>query len=122
MRVAHHQNCKLRSSAYTATDCIIDMLRHYPGGYSFWHLLPQHGVNNRDSLRKKIADTLLSTFFDSSFLTNLIQAAFTIQGRPVQQSQLYHWLLTQVYGNNIQRLYKDWLEVSKLHTSTGVLQ
>ena len=105
------QNCKLRSLAYKATDTMLDVIKEQPGGYSFWGLLPQKGRHNVSALRKKIADAMLSILFTDSFLTILLQAAITPDGRPRHKSQLYQWLLVYVYAGDVQRLYKDWLAV-----------
>jgi hypothetical protein len=105
-------HCKVRSTAYAATDEIIELIQHQPGGYSFWGLLPQRGRHNKNALRKAIADQLLTTFFSPLFLTVLLQSALTQEGRPCD-TPLYKWLVSYVYGNNIQRLYSDWLKACK---------
>ena len=110
---AHSRNCKLRKLSYIITDGVIDILQHQPGGYAFWGLLPTKGLNNKRALRTRIANYLLSTFFNDVFLEILLKASMTKEGRPIEQSQLYHWLLLNVYRGDVQELYRDWLKVKE---------
>lgn len=105
-------NCKLRKAIYTITDSIILTLQHQPGGYAFWMSLPQKGRHNAVALRKTLGDKILSMIFTPSFLAILLKSALTTAGQPIN-SPLYTWLLTNVYSNNIRKLYKDWLKINK---------
>jgi hypothetical protein len=103
------KNCRVRTLAYAVTDSIINLLQDKPGGYSFFAALPSRGRNNADALRKKIADTLLSGFYNSSFMSILLRSALDDNGKPTQ-GPLYQWLLTHVYSEDVRRMYKDWLK------------
>jgi hypothetical protein len=105
------KNCRVRTLAYAVTDNIIDLLQSKPGGYSFWASLPRRGRNNTEAIRKKIADTLLSGFYNSTFISVLLRSALDENGKPTS-GPLYQWLLTHVYSDNIKAMYKDWLRVS----------
>ena len=111
------KNCRVRTLAYAVTDNIINLLQDKPGGYSFWASLPSRGRNNAEAVRKKIADTLLSGFYNSSFMSILLRTALDDNGRPTQ-GPLYQWLLTHVYSDDVKRMYKDWLKAS---SGDGVL-
>lgn len=111
METYNGKNCRVRTLAYAVTDSIIDLLQSKPGGYSFWASLPRRGRNNTEALRKKIADTLLSGFYNSSFISVLLRSALDENGKPTQ-GPLYQWLLTHVYSDNVKTMYKDWLRVS----------
>lgn len=107
------RNCKLRSLAYSVTDSIIDSIQHKPGGYTFWQSLPKRGRDNAEAVRKSIAETLLSSLYDSSFIAMLLKAAMDENGRPLLHSPLYRWLLSNIYSENVQKLYQDWVRVTK---------
>ena len=107
------RNCKLRSLAYQVSDSIIDTIQHKPGGYIFWQSLPKKGHDNAEAVRKGIAETLLSSLYDSSFISMLLKAAMDENGRPLLHSPLYRWLLSNIYSENVAKLYQDWLRVSK---------
>jgi hypothetical protein len=113
MRTFKNSNCRLRFMAFSTADIIIDLIQQKPGGFAFWSFLPRKGRNNRDAIRKKIADTLLTSFYDDKFISILLKGALDDKGKPQGDSTLYHWLLSNVYSDNIQRLYNDWLRVSK---------
>lgn len=104
-----NRNCRVRTLAYAVTDNIIGMLQNKPGGYSFWHSLPIRGRNNADALRKKIAETLLTSFYNSSFMSILLRSALDDNGKPTS-GPLYQWLLTHVYSDDVRKMYKDWLK------------
>lgn len=108
------RNCKLRSLAYSVADSIIDTIQHKPGGYTFWQSLPKKGQNNQETIRKGIADTLLTSLYDSSFIAMLLKAAMDESGRPLLHSPLYRWLLTNIYSDNVGKLYQDWVRVTKV--------
>lgn len=107
------KNCKLRMKCYSAVDEMLEILQHSPGGYKFWQSLPEKGRWNKVAMRRKLATFLLDSFFDKEFMDGLLSAALTQQGRPVEHSQLYSWLLHFVYSGNVQRLYSDWLKADK---------
>lgn len=113
VRTFKNRNCKLRYMAYSTADVIIDMLQQKPGGSTFWFTLPRRGRDNKDAIRKKIADTLLQSFYDDNFISILLKGALDSKGKPTGDTTLYQWLLTHVYSDNVQRLYADWLRVSK---------
>lgn len=110
METYNGKNCRVRTLAYAVTDNIIELLQSKPGGYSFWAALPKRGRNNTEALRKKIADTLLSGFYNSSFISVLLRSALDEHGKPTS-GPLYQWLLTHVYSDNVKAMYKDWLRV-----------
>jgi hypothetical protein len=64
-------------------------------------------------VRKKIADTLLHAFYDDNFISILLKGALDDKGKPRSDGTLYHWLLANVYSDNTQKLYADWLKVHK---------
>lgn len=109
MKAYHERNCKLRLLAYKVTDSVIDLVQHEPGGYTFWHMLHRTGHHSKSKVRKKICDRLLSNFFTDEFLTMLIQASVVDGGKP--NGPLYTWLVDNVYSGDVQKFYKDWLEV-----------
>jgi hypothetical protein len=111
------KNSKLRVLAFSVTDGLVEIITQQPGGCSFWGLLPAKGLNNKLALRKKIASYLLSSFFSDAFLMMLLQSALTVEGRPLENSQLYRWLLSDVYSGDVQRLYSDWLKCKGVHQS-----
>ena len=106
-----HKNCRVRTLAYAVTDNIIGLIQDKPGGYAFWTALPRRGRNNVEAIRKKIADTLLAGFYNSSFIAILLRTAIDEQGKPTS-GPLYQWLLTHVYSDNVKAMYKDWLRVN----------
>jgi hypothetical protein len=106
------KNCRVRLMAYAVTDNIIEILQSKPGGYTFWSSLPRKGRNNTESIRKKISDTLLSSFFNASFISVLLRSALDTNGKPTS-GPLYRWLLNYVYSDNVTAMYKDWLGVCK---------
>ncbi len=110
METYNGKNCRVRTLAYAVTDNIIELLQSRPGGYNFWAALPKRGRNNTEALRKKIADTLLSGFYNSSFISVLLRSALDDHGKPTS-GPLYQWLLTHVYSDNVKAMYKDWLRV-----------
>lgn len=106
-----HKNCRVRTLAYAVTDNIIGLIQDKPGGYAFWTALPRRGRNNVEAVRKKIADTLLAGFYNSSFIAVLLRTAIDEHGKPTS-GPLYQWLLTHVYSDNVKAMYKDWLRVN----------
>jgi hypothetical protein len=113
MRTFKNRNCKLRFMAFSTADVIIDLLQEKPGGSFFWRHLPLRGRDNRDAVRKKIADTLLHAFYDDNFISILLKGALDDKGKPRGDGTLYRWLLSNVYSDNAQKLYGDWLKASK---------
>ena len=113
MRTFKNRNCRLRFMAFSTADVIIDLLQEKPGGSSFWRHLPLRGRDNRDAVRKKIADTLLHAFYDDNFISILLKGALDDKGKPRGDGTLYRWLLLNVYSDNSQKLYSDWLKVGK---------
>lgn len=113
MRTFKNRNCKLRYMAFSTADAIIDLVEHTDKGKRGWFSFPKKGRDNREVIRKKIADTLLHSFYDDQFMSILLKGALDDKGKPRGDSALYHWLLTTVYGGSIQQLYHDWLKVSK---------
>lgn len=108
------KNCKVRMKCYSAVDEMLEVLQHSPGGYRYWHSLPEKGRWNKVALRRRLATHLLNSFFGKEFVESLLLAALTQQGRPVEHSQLYNWLLVFIYSGDVQRLYGDWLKVDKV--------
>jgi hypothetical protein len=113
MRTFKNRNCRLRFMAFSTADVIIDLLQEKPGGSSFWRRLPLKGRDNREVVRKKIADTLLHAFYDDNFISILLKGALDDKGKPRGDGTLYRWLLTHVYSDNAQKLYGDWLKAGK---------
>jgi len=99
--------------AFSTADVIIDMIQQKPGGRVWWFSLGKKGRDNRDAIRKKIADTLLHSFYDDNFISILLKGALDDKGKPQGDKTLYQWLLSNVYSDSAQQLYADWLRVSK---------
>jgi hypothetical protein len=119
MRTFKSRNCRLRFMAFSTADVIIDLIQDKPGGSSFWRHLPLKGKNNRDAVRKKIADTLLHAFYDDNFISILLKGALDDKGKPRGDGTLYHWLLANVYSDNAHKLYGDWLKAHKQQDAEG---
>jgi len=113
MRTFKNRNCKLRYMAFSTADVIIDMIQQKPGGRVWWFSLGKKGRDNRDAIRKKIADTLLHSFYDDNFISILLKGALDDKGKPQGDKTLYQSLLSNVYSDSAQQLYADWLRVSK---------
>jgi hypothetical protein len=111
MKTFKNRNCKLRYMAFSTADAIIDLVQQKEKGKSRWFSFPKKGRDNREVIRKKIADTLLHSFYDDNFISILLKGALDDKGKPRGDSALYHWLLTNVYSDNVQKLYHDWLKV-----------
>lgn len=113
MRTFKNRNCKLRYMAFSAADVIIDTIQQKPAGRVWWFSLSKKGRGNREVIRKKIADTLLHSFYDDNFISILLKGALDEKGKPRGDSALYQWLLNNVYSDNVQKLYNDWLRASR---------
>jgi len=99
--------------AFSTADVIIDMIQQKQEGRVWWFSLGKKGRDNREVIRKRIADTLLHSFYDDNFISILLKGALDEKGKPRGDSALYRWLLSNVYSDNVQKLYNDWLKVSR---------
>ena len=98
--------------AYKAADMMIDQIAHSPGGYQFWHNLPDKGRHSAYHTRKKIAHSLLTVFFPPALISALLTACLSTDGTPEAKGMnLYMWMVKYLYAGKSERLYQEWLSL-----------
>lgn len=118
MRGYKGRNCKVLQRGYSVVDQIERLVKRYPGGYMFWEGLPEKGRKNTQTLRRRIVQCVLEGLYTDGFLTVLVNGSIDNNGR-VKDSELYRWVWKEIYGENTQEMYKDWLESKKVGTKEG---
>jgi len=90
-------------------DAIIEQIEQTKGGILWWFSLPHSGRHNRTVLRRKLAHIVLQASLPTPLLHAMLLASLSVEGKPDNRgSYLYHWLLHNVYGNNVNLLYQAW--------------
>ena len=94
---------------------LIDSALHSPGGYLWWHSLPAAGRQSGHAIIKKWTATVLASLFPQTLLNAMLYAALSPSGIPDNRGELlYIWLVKNVYKGNVQMLYSEWLQLTRL--------
>lgn len=116
-----HSNTPISAKAYTTVDTILNTIEHTPGGLVWWFSLPKVGRFNRLAMRRKMAHTVLEALLPPQLLHAMLLAVLTPNGQPSKQSLLlYKWLLSNVYSNSVNKLYRAWFVAVRINNAAMV--
>lgn len=107
-------NHPLTRQGRQAMQAVIQEATKAPGGYLWWHSLPDKGKHSQATLTRNWTALMLTKLFPQPLLDAILQACLTIEGLPCQRSKpLYIWMLNNVYKGKYREMYKDWLNLNK---------